>query len=55
MIRWVLILVIVAGVLIGALVYSQQQTQPLKVSGYIEADEIRVGSRVGGRVKSNRR
>ncbi|MCA9042566.1 MAG: HlyD family efflux transporter periplasmic adaptor subunit, partial [Planctomycetaceae bacterium] len=37
--------------LVGALIYSQQQTQPLKVSGYIEADEIRVGSRVGGRVK----
>jgi multidrug resistance efflux pump len=34
----------------GALLYSKRRTQPLKVSGFIEADEIRVGSRVGGRV-----
>ena len=36
--------------LIALLVWSQQRRDPLKVSGYIEADEIRIGSRVGGRV-----
>ncbi|MFN0056455.1 MAG: HlyD family secretion protein [Planctomycetales bacterium] len=40
-----LILLLIAG-----LVYSQRRTGPLKVSGFIESDEIRVGSRVGGRV-----
>ncbi|MBI5757698.1 MAG: HlyD family efflux transporter periplasmic adaptor subunit [Planctomycetales bacterium] len=39
-----------AVVLISLLVYSQQRHVPLKVSGTIEADEIRIGSRVGGRV-----
>ena len=33
-----------------ALFYSQRVSEPLKVSGLIEAEEIRVGSRVGGRV-----
>lgn len=41
---------IVASLLIGVLLWSQQRHEPLKVSGFIEADEIRVGSRVGGRV-----
>lgn len=36
--------------LIAVLAWSQQRREPLKVSGYIEADEIRIGSRVGGRV-----
>ncbi|MBI1901235.1 MAG: HlyD family efflux transporter periplasmic adaptor subunit [Planctomycetia bacterium] len=40
----------VALLLVAALVYSQWRTEPLKVSGFIESDEIRVGSRVGGRV-----
>lgn len=39
-----------AAILIVVLVWSQQRREPLKVSGYIEADEIRIGSRVGGRV-----
>src|SRR5512133_1269311 len=47
--RAIVIIVVVAG-LLGALVYSQKRHVPLKVSGFIEADEIRVGSRVGGRV-----
>ena len=42
--------VLLAAVLAGFLFYRQQQHEPLKVSGFIEADEIRVGSRVGGRV-----
>ena len=45
-----LLLVIVALLLVGLLLYSQRSTGPLHVSGFIEADEIRVGSRVGGRV-----
>ncbi len=46
----VLPLIFVAVALIGLLTYSQLVTEPRKVSGFIEADEIRVGSRVGGRV-----
>jgi multidrug resistance efflux pump len=42
-------LVVVLGV--AALLWRQMQVEPLKVSGFIEADEIRVGSRVGGRVQ----
>jgi len=40
----------VACTLVGVLVWSQLRTGPLKVSGFVEADETRVGSRVGGRV-----
>ncbi|MEO8495320.1 MAG: HlyD family efflux transporter periplasmic adaptor subunit [Planctomycetota bacterium] len=43
---------IAVAVLVGLLVYSQMRVEPLKVSGYVEADEIRLGSRVGGRVKA---
>ncbi len=50
MIRRAALLIVVALLLIGALWYSQQRREPLKVSGVIEADEIRLGSRVGGRV-----
>ncbi len=42
--------VLVALFVIALLVWSQQRHVPLKVSGFIEADEIRIGSRVGGRV-----
>ncbi|WP_262023551.1 HlyD family secretion protein [Blastopirellula sp. J2-11] len=41
------VLVLVFGSL---LVYSQLRHEPLKVSGYIEAEDIRLGSRVGGRI-----
>ncbi len=43
---------ILAGALVvaGLLVVSQWRKEPLTVSGFIEADEIRLGSRVGGRV-----
>ncbi|MCA9014670.1 MAG: HlyD family efflux transporter periplasmic adaptor subunit [Planctomycetaceae bacterium] len=44
-------LVVLAAVLIVALVLSQNRHVPLKVSGFLEADDIRPGSRVGGRVK----
>ncbi len=43
-------LILVTATLIGLLRYSQLLSEPRKVSGFIEADEIRVGSRVGGRV-----
>lgn len=43
---------VTVALLLGLLVYSQMRVEPLKVSGYVEADEIRLGSRVGGRVKT---
>ena len=49
--RTVLIVVVVAAIgIIGWLFYRHGYAPPLEVSGFIEADEIRVGSRVGGRV-----
>lgn len=44
-------LVAVAAALITALIISQNRPIPLQVSGFIEADDIRPGSRIGGRVK----
>jgi len=46
----VALIVAIALVAGGLLVASRFQREPLKVSGFIEADEIRLGSRVGGRV-----
>ncbi len=43
-------IVVVLGGLLAGLVYSRIQPEPFRVSGFIEADEIRLGSRVGGRV-----
>lgn len=47
------ILAAVFGVLVLGLLllYSQWHSRPQKISGFIEADEIRLGSRVGGRVQ----
>src|SRR5690606_30343441 len=42
---------VVGLLLLAALLYSQSRPEPFRVSGFIEADEIRVGSRVGGRVQ----
>ncbi len=50
MVRRISIILAVILVLGGLIAYSQYRTQPNRVSGFIEADEIRVGSRVGGRV-----
>lgn len=36
--------------LLGLIAYSQYRPKPAVVSGFIEADQIRLGSRVGGRV-----
>jgi multidrug resistance efflux pump len=44
-------IVLVLAALAAALTWHQVRPRPLVVSGHIEADEIRVGSRVGGRVK----
>lgn len=41
---------LLAAAMIASLMYSQRRTGPLKVSGFIESDEIRLGSRIGGRV-----
>lgn len=48
--RIVLIAAVLGCVLLSALIWSQWQTEPFAVSGYIESHQIRVGSRVGGRV-----
>ncbi len=48
--RFVLAIAVIA-VLLAAIIYSQMRTSPAKVSGVVEADEIRLGSRVGGRVQ----
>ncbi len=50
MTKRLIILGIVAVLLVALLVASQLRREPQKVSGFIEADEIRIGSRVGGRV-----
>lgn len=50
--RQVAILIVFAAALFGLLIYSQLRPTSNHVSGIIEADEIRVGSRVGGRVES---
>jgi multidrug resistance efflux pump len=43
------LVVVLLGV--AALWWQQMQVEPLRVSGALEADEVRVGSRVGGRVQ----
>ena len=50
MARTVIAMCVVVTLLGFALVYGKIREQPPKVSGFFEADEIRVGSRVGGRV-----
>jgi HlyD family secretion protein len=46
-----LIIIPVALVALGVLVWSQKRQGPFFVSGFIESHQIRVGSRVGGRVQ----
>ena len=50
MLKRIVFFLVVACALGGLLVASQWRHAPLHVSGFIEADEIRLGSRVGGRV-----
>jgi HlyD family secretion protein len=44
------VFIVIAVALVGLLFVSQQKSGTLVVSGFVAADEIRVGSRVGGRV-----
>jgi multidrug resistance efflux pump len=46
----VIIFIVAAALIISWLHWQKTRPQPFVVSGFIEADEIRVGSRVGGRV-----
>ncbi len=50
MIKRLFAFAVVASLLVSAIVYSQYRPESNKVSGFLEADEIRLGSRVGGRV-----
>ena len=50
MLRRGLALAAIIVVLTGILMLSQRESRVVKVSGFIEADEMRLGSRVGGRV-----
>ncbi len=52
MIQRVGIVVVVVVLLVGLIAYSQFRPAANHVSGSIEADEIRVGSRIGGRVSA---
>jgi multidrug resistance efflux pump len=47
-----LLLAVVVAAALAALAWSRSVEAPPRVSGFVEADEIRLGSRVGGRVKS---
>jgi multidrug resistance efflux pump len=47
-----IVLAAAAGLAAALLWYSQLRRAPAKVSGFIEAYEIRIGSRVGGRVQN---
>jgi multidrug resistance efflux pump len=47
----ILLAVLVVLIGVAALMWQQMQVEPLVVSGYLEADDIRLGSRVGGRVQ----
>jgi len=46
----ILPIIVIAAGLIVLLVVNQQRDEPFVVSGTIEADDVRVGSRIGGRV-----
>jgi multidrug resistance efflux pump len=46
-----LIVIPIALIALAGLIWSQQRGKPLFVSGFIESHQIRVGSRVGGRVQ----
>lgn len=46
----VVVVVVLAGAVLALLFWSQRRSGPFYVSGFIESHQIRVGSRVGGRV-----
>ena len=51
MVSRLIALVVLVTVMLGLLAYSQMVEEPLHVSGFIEAEDVRLGSRVGGRVE----
>jgi multidrug resistance efflux pump len=51
MMRRAFVILIFAAILAGLIVYSQLRQVSQHVSGFVEADEIRLGSRIGGRVQ----
>jgi HlyD family secretion protein len=51
MIKRIIPILLVVLALVGLIVYSKFRPPENRVSGFIEADEIRLGSRVGGRVQ----
>lgn len=50
MTKRLILLTVIVCCLLALVAYSKWHTEPAKASGVIEADEIRLGSRVGGRV-----
>ena len=50
--RFAILIVLAGAAAIGWLFYQQTRQPRLIVSGFVEADEIRVGSQIGGRVES---
>ncbi len=50
MVKRLAVVVVAVALLFAALLWSQRETRLVKVSGFVESDEIRIGSRVGGRV-----
>lgn len=52
MIKRLLALSVIVTLLVAALLFERYRATTDKVSGFIEADEIRVGSRIGGRVQA---
>ncbi|MCE5229444.1 efflux RND transporter periplasmic adaptor subunit [bacterium] len=50
MFKRILVVAALAAVMATFLIFSQHRREPLMVSGFVEAYEIRVGSRVGGRI-----
>lgn len=50
MVKRLALIVAVILVLLAGLLWSQRAAPLVKVSGFVESDEIRIGSRVGGRV-----
>jgi multidrug resistance efflux pump len=48
--RRAILMVLAGAAVVGGLFYSQWRRVEPRVSGFVEADEIRLGSRVGGRV-----
>lgn len=50
MLKRIALVFVAAGLLLAGLLWSQRASQLMKVSGFVESDEIRIGSRVGGRV-----